>query len=275
MAHSRLPNNADGEFFVDESCINCGVSRHYAPNTFGDDGRHAFVKKQPSSQAEILAAQRAQLACPVAAIGTATKHDLSVARHSFPLKLADNIFVNGFNDRSSYGAHSYFMRGDNENWMVDAPRFTKHLVNNIEAMGGLDYIFLTHQDDVADAEKYAAHFGARRVIHALEKSAQPDAEIILEETSDTQVGDAHLLFTPGHTKGHMVLLWQDTFLFVGDHFSPRSVCWFSWDAQIESTEKLVTLKDVSWVFPGHGKWFPVAPGAFPGLIKTRVREMRS
>jgi hypothetical protein len=55
--------------------------------------------------------------------------------------------------------------------MVDAPRFTTHLVDNIEAMGGLDYIFLTHRDDVADAEKYAAHFGARRVIHALEKSA--------------------------------------------------------------------------------------------------------
>ena len=171
MAHSRLPNNADGEFFVDANCINCGVSRHYAPNTFGDDGIHVFVKKQPSVQAETLAAQRAQLAYPVAAIGISTKHDLSAARQSFPFALADNIFVNGYNDRSSYGAHSFFIRGDNENWMVDAPRFIKHLVNNIEAMGGLDYIFLTHRDDVADAEKYAAHFGARRVIHALEKSA--------------------------------------------------------------------------------------------------------
>ena len=170
-ARIRLANNADGEFFVDANCINCGVSRHYAPNTFGGDGINAFVKKQPSVQAETLAAQRAQLACPVATIGTATKHDLSAARQSFPFSLADNIFVNGYNDRSSYGARSFFIRGDNENWMVDAPRFTTHLVDNIEAMGGLDYIFLTHRDDVADAEKYAAHFGARRVIHALEKSA--------------------------------------------------------------------------------------------------------
>ena len=114
-ARIRLANNADGEFFVDANCINCGVSRHYAPNTFGDDGIHAFVKKQPSVQAEALAAQPAQLACPVAAIGTATKHDLSAPRKSFPFALADNIFVNGYNDRSSYGAYSFFIRGDNEN----------------------------------------------------------------------------------------------------------------------------------------------------------------
>jgi len=188
--------------------------------------------------------------------------------------MADNIFVNGYNDRSSYGAHSYFIRGDNGTWMVDAPRFTRHLVNKIEALGGQDYIFLTHRDDVADAEKYAAHFSARRVIHALEKSTQPDAEIILDEEDYTQLSDAQLLFTLGHTRGHMALLWQDTSLFVGDHFSPRSVCWFSWDAQIESTEKLSKLRNVTWVFTGHGKWFPVEPGGFPGLIKTRIREMR-
>ena len=178
-AKRRVDSNVAGDFFVDSSCINCGVSRHYAPKTFGDDGAHAFVKNQPSSEADTLAAQMALLACPVAAIGTSRKHDLSRARGSFPYALADNIFVNGYNHRSSYAAHSYFIRGDKENWMVDAPRFTKHLANNIEAMGGLDRIFLTHRDDVCDAHKYAAYFGAERVIHEFERAAQPDAEIIL------------------------------------------------------------------------------------------------
>ena len=143
-AKRRLASNVEGDFFVDSSCINCGVSRSYAPKTFGDDGAHAFVKNQPSSEPDTLAAQMALLACPVAAIGTSQKQDLSLARSSFPFAVADSVFVNGYNDRSSYGAHSYFIRGDNENWMVDAPRFTKHLANNIEAMGGLDCIFLTH-----------------------------------------------------------------------------------------------------------------------------------
>ena len=272
-AKRRVDSNVAGDFFVDSSCINCGVNRHYAPKTFGDDGAHAFVKNQPSSEADTLAAQMALLACPVAAIGTSRKHDLSRARGSFPYALADNIFVNGYNHRSSYAAHSYFIRGDKENWMVDAPRFTKHLANNIEAMGGLDRIFLTHRDDVCDARKYAAYFGAERVIHEFERAAQPDAEIILEGEGDHEVGSARILFTPGHTQGHMVLLWRGAYLFVGDHFASSTFCWHSWSAQIESTRKLDVLAGVAWVFPGHGKWFPVPAGDFPSLIRDRVRKM--
>ncbi len=215
----------------------------------------------------------ALLACPVAAIGTARKQDLSLARSAFPFALADGVFVNGYNDRSSYAAHSYLIRGDTENWMVDAPRFTKHLADNIEAMGGLDRIFLTHRDDVSDAHKYAAYFGAERVIHEFERAAQPDAEIILEGEDDHTVGSARILFTPGHTKGHMVLLWRDAYLFVGDHFASSPYCWHSWEAQIESTKKLGALTGVAWVFPGHGKWFPVPPGDFPDVIGQRVGTM--
>lgn len=272
-AKRRVASNVAGEFFVDSSCINCSVSRDYAPSIFGDDGVYAFVKSQPSSQQDILAAHMALLACPVAAIGTLHKQDLSVARDSFPLALTDTVFVNGYNHRSSYGAHSYFIRGDNENWMVDAPRFTKDLTDKIAAMGGLDYIFLTHRDDVGDAHKYAEHFGANRVVHALEKAAQPDAEIILDGAGDHDVGGARILFTPGHTKGHMVLVWQGKYLFVGDHFGSRAVCWHSWDLQIESTGKLAALTEIEWVFPGHGKWFQVPAGDFPEVIGRRVRKM--
>ena len=274
-ATRRVPGGAGGDFFVDTNCINCGVSRHYAPDTFGDDGAHAFVRRQPSSKAEILAAQMALLACPMAAIGTAQKHDLRRARESFPLALAQGVFVTGYNDRSSYGAHSYFIQGEDENWLVDAPRFTKDLVDKIAALGGLDYIFLTHRDDVAAAHEYAAHFGARRVIHAFEKDAQPGAEIVLKGSGDHDVGSARIIFTPGHTRGHMVLLWRGKCLFVGDHFASRQVSWYSWPAQIESTEKLRALTAVEWVFPGHGKWFPVPPGDFPDFIADKVRKMNA
>ena len=272
-ARRRVASNVEGDFFVDSSCVNCGVSRAYAPKVFGDDGAHAFVANQPSSEADTLAAEMALLACPVAAIGTSRKHDLSRARGAFPFALAEGVFVNGYNDRSSYAAHSYFVRGENENWMVDAPRFTKNLTDNLEAMGGLDYIFLTHRDDVADAQKYAAHFGAERVIHEFERAAQPEAEIILAGEDDHRVGGARLLFTPGHTKGHMVLLWRERYLFIGDHFGSRAYCWHSWDEQIESTRKLGFLAGVEWVLPGHGMWFSVARGDFPGVIARRVREM--
>src|SRR5206468_3434111 len=46
--------------------------------------------------------------------------------------------------------------------------------------GGIAYIFLTHKDDVADAEKYAAHFGAKRMIHRADVEAAKDAEWIID-----------------------------------------------------------------------------------------------
>lgn len=86
-------------------------------------------------------------------------------------------------------------------------------------MGGVDHIFLTHQDDVADAGDYARHFHSQRIIHRLDAGAAKDAEIILDGTDDTRIGPGRIIFTPGHTRGHQVLLWEDRFLFTGDHFS--------------------------------------------------------
>ena len=67
---------------------------------------------------------------------------------------------------------------------------------------------------------------------------------------------------PGHTRGHAVLLYQNKFLFTGDHlaWSPnrntltafRSACWYSWTEQTKSMEKLLDY-EFEWVLPGHGR----------------------
>ena len=67
--------------------------------------------------------------------------------------------------------------------------------------------------------------------------------------------------TPGHTRGHVVYLYQRRFLFTGDHlaWSParntltafRSVAWYSWTEQIRSMTKLLDY-EFEWVLPGHG-----------------------
>jgi len=277
--------NVDGQFFVDDTCINCGVSRHFAPTIFGDTGTHAYVKKQPQNEAEILAAMQALLACPSASIGTQDKLDLSTAKNSFPLPLAKDIYINGFNHQDSYGAHSYFIVSSNGNWLVDSPRFTSHLIDKIEAMGGIRYILLTHRDDVCDAPRYAKHFGAERIIHLYDSDAQKDAEIILQGDSVHCFGEGEIHFTPGHTRGHIILLWQSMFLFTGDHYawledenrfgSFRDACWYSWEKQIESVQKMAAFQDVEWVFPGHGKWGKVKKGQFPKIIRRSVELMRN
>ncbi len=271
----RLPGNAEGLFYVDSTCIDCGVSRHYAPDVFGDDGRHAFVIRQPHSPAERLKVEMALLACPVASIGTAAPVDLTAAREAFPHELAPNVFVNGYNSRKSFGAHSYFIRAGGGNWLVDSPRYTRHLVDRFERAGGLRWIFLTHRDDVADAARFAQHFRAERIIHERDLCAQPDAEIVVHGEG-LRLDDAEVIATPGHTEGHAVLLWRGQYLFTGDHFawvqsegrfrSFPSVCWYSWEAQTESVRKLSAWRDVRWIFPGHGMWHPVDPGRFPQVI---------
>lgn len=77
-----------------------------------------------------------------------------------------------------------------------------------------------------------------------------------------QIDDDLLLVpTPGHTRGHQVLLYRDKVLFTGDHlaWSPvretltafRDVCWYSWKEQTRSMEKLLAYR-FDWVLPGHG-----------------------
>ncbi|MDQ7083370.1 MAG: hypothetical protein Q9N34_10870 [Aquificota bacterium] len=55
-------------------------------------------------------------------------------------------------------------------------------MRRIKDLGGLRYIFLTHEDDVADSEIYAREFGAERIIHFEDSSSVPDAEVKIRAT---------------------------------------------------------------------------------------------
>src|SRR5207302_2161480 len=120
-----------------------------------------------------------------------------------------------------------------------------------------------HRDDVADAERYAEHFGSRRIIHRDELSSQPRAELILDGEGSWELAPGFLaIATPGHTKGHCVLLFQDRFLFSGDHLdwdrdarrlaASEDYCWYSRRQQAESMERLADFR-FEWVLPGHGQ----------------------
>ena len=68
--------------------------------------------------------------------------------------------------------------------------------------------------------------------------------------------------TPGHTSGHCVLLYDDRFLFTGDHLdwdrgghrlsASEHYCWYSWPEQVESVRGLADYR-FEWVLPGHGQ----------------------
>ena len=277
----RLAENVAGDFYVDDSCIDCDACRQIAPEIFRDHGDQSSVYRQPEGEREVTRALMSLVACPTSSIGTSRRHDARRGVVAFPERIAENVYFCGFTAESSFGAWSYLVvRPDNEggNVLVDSPRFTTPLVRKIEALGGVRTIFLTHRDDVADQAKYAKKFGALRVMHADDGAARHGVEQILEGEREARLGpDLVAIPTPGHTRGHVVLLYKDRFLFTGDHlaWSPdrkaltafRSACWYSWAAQTRSMERLLDY-GFEWVLPGHGR---IHHDAAPRM-RERLRE---
>ena len=180
----RLPQNVDGDFFVDETCIDCDACRQIAPETFRDHGDQSSVSRQPETSADVHRALMALVACPTASIGTVSRRNAREGVRAFPTRTStSNVFFCGFTSETSFGAWSYLVvrpREDGGNVLVDSPRFAAPLVRRIEEMGGVNLMVLSHRDDIADHAKFAAHFGCPRVMHEADGAARLGIEQIID-----------------------------------------------------------------------------------------------
>jgi hypothetical protein len=52
----------------------------------------------------------------------------------FPEKMTEVVYRLGYNAKASYGAHSFLIRRLEGNAMVDAPRWTKQVVEALEQL---------------------------------------------------------------------------------------------------------------------------------------------
>jgi glyoxylase-like metal-dependent hydrolase (beta-lactamase superfamily II)/ferredoxin len=262
----RLRENVPGDFFVDSSCIDCDACRQLAPEIFREASDASIVYHQPETLVETKNALMALVACPTGSIGSEKRQNFRAGIDAFPSPVTENVYFCGFTAESSFGAWSYLIlrpESDGGNVLVDSPRFASQLVKRISAMGGVRKNFLTHSDDVADHALFAEKFACERSMHVDDGAQKLGIERLLEGEGEIQLDrDLIVIPTPGHTRGHAVLLYQNRFLFTGDHlaWSPeretltafRSVCWYSWDEQIRSMERLLQY-DFEWVLPGHGR----------------------
>lgn len=259
----RLSTNIAGNFYVDSTCINCDTCRQLAPKSFEETGDYSAVVNQPEGEPQVHQAYQALLACPVGSIGTehSDKRMLQKAMASFPMHLEGGVFYCGFNSEKSFGANSFFIEHPDGNWLVDSPRYIKHLVDFFEQKGGIRYIFLSHEDDVADCDRYAKQFGATRIIHQADAEAVPGAERIIEgEEPVTLTPQFQAIPVPGHTPGSMALLYDERFLFTGDHLwwdsaqkmlgAPQRLVWRK-RVLVDSIQKLLGYR-FEWVLAGHG-----------------------
>lgn len=284
MKPIRNPASAPGDWYIDTACIDCGASRHVAPDLIVERHGKSVFARQPANTAERLAAWRAVLVCPTASVRSETKQPRPQTT-IFPQEVTEGVWRCGFNASSSFGAHSYFAARPSGNLLVDSPRFATELVKWFEDAGGIAHILLSHQDDVADAGKYAERFGARVWIHHDDRSAAPYATDLLEgESARVIMPGLVAIPVPGHTRGSVVYLLDDRVLFAGDSLAWsireqdlvafRDACWYSWSALAASLAKLAGYR-FEWLLPGHGWPAHLPAEEMNARVRALVNRMRA
>lgn len=293
MAHlqHRRSQNVAGDFYVDSSCIDCDTCRWLAPQIYSRVDSLSAVHRQPTEPSDRIAALEALLACPTGSIGTTdTPKDIRFVQSRFPLQIDDNVFYCGYHSKKSFGAASYFIQRPEGNILIDSPRFTPPLVKQLEAMGGVQYLYLTHRDDVADHAKFHQHFGCERILHQQDVTSSTSA-VEIQPSGDEPfylASDLAIIPQPGHSAGHTVLLYKNKYLFTGDHlawsarlsqpYAFRNFCWDSWPKQIESMKKLADYTQdyaFEWVLPGHGRRFSDSPVQMKQQMQQCILWMES
>ena len=282
----RLPDNADGDFFVDRSCIDCDLCRQLAPGVFARSDREAqsFVAYQPHDAGEQHRALMALVTCPTSSIGTTRKLDSRDAARALPEPIeARDVYFVGWASEASYGAASWLVRRPDGNVLVDSPRASSILFERLAELGGVSLMFLSHRDDVADHAAIRERFACERVLHRADVShGTRDVERIVDGTAPIALApDLTIVPVPGHTRGSCVLVYRDMFAFTGDHVwasddgdhleAGRDVCWYSWPEQRRSMERLADHAFVQ-VLPGHGRRFRAASAA---AMRSELRRLAS
>ena len=136
MKPIRNPDSPPGDWYIDTACIDCGASRHVAPDLVIERNGKSVFARQPETPDEQLAAWRAVLVCPTASVRSETKQPRPLAG-PFPQPMTEGVWRCGFNARSSFGAHSYFAARADGNLLVDSPRYAAELVKWFEDAGGI------------------------------------------------------------------------------------------------------------------------------------------
>lgn len=279
-------NNIEGNFFVDTTCIDCGTCYWVAPETFQRYKNEQSVVYQQPSEKQLYDSYRALYSCPTNSIGVEKRDEqASEVLDNFPYKIATDIFHTGYHSPKSFGATSYFIKSEKGNVLIDSPRFNKKLANKIREMGGIKYQLLTHKDDIADTDLYQEEFSSTRFIHKDDAQKTSHYENFFEAEDIQEVFPGMLMIpVPGHTKGSVCYLYQEKYLFTGDHlafskkfnhlYAFKTACWYDFSKQIKSMERLLNY-NFEFVLPGHGAPFKSSVDEMKKQLEVCIEWMKN
>lgn len=293
-ARVRRRQNAEGNIFVDTSCIDCDTCRWLAPETFKRvDGQSAVYQQPAPAEQSLHLALGAAAACPTgsihseedarAALRNASKFPMPVSelmtdKDSVPEELRD-VYYLGMTAEETFAASSWvlYLRDINVAIIVDVPRystsFAKRVLEFFNAPGsGVDthwIMVLTHSDDVYNHDKWAKTLSARRYIHHVESNTRQGTDKCEVQLKDEDfpyklARGVELIHVPGHAVGHIVMLHKPSkTLFTGDHLFKRAdgslmpSPQFTWGSWSELKQSIRETMDIPFLhgFPGHGRHF--------------------
>ena len=91
---TRVPQNAPGKFYVDDTCIYCDLCVETAPIIYAEhkESGFAYVLRQPQTPEEVHLAMEAVENCPTESIGTDgdRSHRVGAIRTLFKRLFADD-----------------------------------------------------------------------------------------------------------------------------------------------------------------------------------------
>jgi Zn-dependent hydrolases, including glyoxylases len=186
---------------------------------------------------------------------------------------------------STKGNYAYVILGE-ETILVDTgrPGQGKGILNDLKSIGiephDVKHILITHHDvdhigslafmqqatgakiwaskeDIPYIYGEKSRPGIKKLISVIMRVKKP--ENVNPYPEDGKIGDVEVILTPGHTPGHVCLLYKDV-LFIGDLFktsngkiSPMG-SFMNWDDSVlKSSIAKVDIYDFEWMCPAHGE----------------------
>jgi len=197
------------------------------------------------------------------------------------LKVTDDVYALG----STKGNYAYLILGE-EIILVDTgrPGQGKGILKELKSMNikpeDIKHILITHHDidhigNLALLEKQTGasiwaskediHYiygdksrpGIKRFVSLIMRAKKPGK--INEYNENQEMGDIEVIPTPGHTPGHVCLLYKDV-LFVGDLVKTSKgqlstlASFMNWDdSLLRESINNISNYDFEWICPAHGE----------------------